>query len=81
MKARNLKRRHDDRTLHRWHFLADLRAEMEYWDDAEDHYFHDDDGEVHDRTCRECDGTGGDRWNDGILPCPACDGQGYEWWK
>ena len=24
---------------------------------------------------------GGDRWNDGILPCPACDGEGYEWWK
>lgn len=28
MKVRMIKRRHDARTLHRWRFLADLRAEM-----------------------------------------------------
>ena len=37
MKVRMIKRRHDARTLHRWRFLADLRAEMLIedwpWDD------------------------------------------------
>lgn len=39
-----------------------------------------DDGDDVDRTCSYCHGTGGDPWNDYILPCPKCDGEGYEWW-
>jgi hypothetical protein len=31
MKLRTLKHHHDARTLHRWRFLADLRAEMAGW--------------------------------------------------
>jgi hypothetical protein len=78
MKLRTLKRRTAASVLCRARILAGY-----HWTDemGEDHYFHDDDGQVHDRTCRQCDGTGGDRWNDGILPCPACDGEGYEWWN
>ena len=78
MNMQQLKRRTAANVLHRARVLASY-----CWHDemGEDHYFHDDDGEVHDRTRRECDGSGGDRWSDGILPCPACDGEGYEWWK
>lgn len=31
-------------------------------------------------TCGHCSGTGGDPWNDGIMPCEHCDGEGYAWW-
>lgn len=48
---------------------------------GEDHYWHDDDGDVRDVTCRICSGTGGDPWNDGITPCEHCDGEGYAWWN
>ena len=41
----------------------------------------DDDGPERDTTCKHCHGTGGDPWNDGILPCEHCDGEGYEWWN
>jgi len=34
-----------------------------------------------DRTCQYCGGTGGDHANDGALPCPYCDGEGYRWWE
>lgn len=40
-----------------------------------------DDGPERDTTCKHCHGTGGDPWNDGILPCEHCDGEGYEWWN
>ena len=33
--------------------------------------------EPYEKTCEYCHGTGEDPWNDGILPCPKCDGQGY----
>lgn len=86
MNMQQLKRRTAARVLYRARIWTRDGWDVFYsdrWtdDDGEDHFFHDDDGEAHDRTCRECDGTGGDRWNDGILPCPACDGEGYEWWK
>ncbi len=38
-------------------------------------------GPERDTTCKHCHGTGGDPWNDGILPCEHCDGEGYEWWN
>ncbi len=34
----------------------------------------DDDDE--DRTCDYCGGHGGDPWNDHILECPMCLGEG-----
>lgn len=34
--------------------------------------------EMHE--CPQCNGTGGNKWDDGITPCPHCDGEGYEWW-
>lgn len=34
-----------------------------------------------DDECPYCHGTGGDPWNDGITPCPECDGEGYLWWQ
>lgn len=39
-----------------------------------------DEQDAGDRACTYCSGTGGDPWNDGILPCPECDGEGYLWW-
>lgn len=32
---------------------------------------HDDAG-----ACPDCDGDGGDKWNDYTLPCPSCGGTG-----
>lgn len=34
-----------------------------------------------DLTCEYCGGDGGDPWNDGVLPCPECHGEGYRWWE
>lgn len=63
---RQIKRRHDARTLHRWRFLADLRAEMSEWPAM------DDDGDETGRACWFCNGDGTDPWNGYILPCPVC---------
>jgi DnaJ-class molecular chaperone len=30
-----------------------------------------------DRTCPECHGDGGDKWNDYTLPCPLCNGERF----
>lgn len=70
MNLRTLKRRHDARTLHRWHFLADLRAELL----IEDWPWEDDD--MPDDACMHCHGDGMDPWNDYMLPCPLCQGEG-----
>ena len=44
-------------------------------------YYDDEDySEPEPPICEHCSGTGGDPWNDGILPCPECDGEGYKWW-
>lgn len=60
----------------RWMADADLDDEPEDgWDED------DDDPFERDRTCLACGGSGGDPWNDGILPCEHCDGEGYEWWQ
>jgi rubredoxin len=40
----------------------------------------DYDDSAESRICSVCNGTGGDRWNDGIMPCPECDGEGYLYW-
>lgn len=29
--------------------------------------------------CPECEGDGGDKWNDYCLPCPTCGGDGRLW--
>ena len=61
-----IKRRHDARTLHRWRFLADLRAEMM----IEDWQWDDD-----DRPSDEClHGDGMDPDCDYLLQCPDCGG-------
>jgi hypothetical protein len=49
--------------------------------ERDDEYWDGDDGPERDTTCKHCHGTGGDPWNDGILPCEHCDGEGYEWWN
>jgi DnaJ-class molecular chaperone len=36
-----------------------------------------DDTDAADRTCPECHGDGGDKWNDYILPCPMCHGERF----
>lgn len=62
-----------------WLSVADLG---EPDDDEADAYFDDsNDPYTRDTTCRHCAGTGGDPWNDGILPCEHCGGEGYEWWQ
>ncbi len=38
----------------------------------------DDREDADDRTCSYCGGDGGDPGNDGVLPCPHCDGQGCQ---
>lgn len=86
MKLRTLKRRHDARTLHRWHFLADLRAEMmiedwqwepcEDWDDDQDEAHCFDCGELHDMCeCHIGDECG--RWRNGRLS-DSCSKAGSE---
>ena len=45
-------------------------------------YDYDEDDEPEQSAmCEHCSGTGGDPWNDGILPCEHCDGEGYKWWQ
>ena len=41
---------------------------------------YDDECEM-DSTCEYCGGSGGDPLDDGITPCPECDGEGYRWWE
>lgn len=82
MNMQQLRRRQAARQLEHSRIWAPDRFDVRYSDrDEEDHYFHDDEGEVHNVTCQFCNGTGGDPWNDGITPCEHCDGEGYEWWK
>lgn len=47
---------------------ADYFAQM----DAEE-------GPDDEATCPECQGDGGDKWNDYCLPCPTCCGDGRLW--
>lgn len=44
------------------------------WGDHEDP--RDEDDYDTDNTCDYCEGTGGDKWCDNILPCPKCGGSG-----
>ena len=84
MSLRQIKRRHDDAAARRLHLgrLAQeyselMHAQAALYDDCDDW----DDEPERDLTCRACCGTGGDPWNDGILPCKECDGEGYQWWN
>lgn len=82
MNMRQLRRRQAARTVRSAAAYTSFATELLFVNElGVETFFHDDDGTVHDRTCRFCDGTGGDRWNDGVLPCEHCDGEGYEWWK
>lgn len=45
-------------------------------DDCTDY---DDDPYHPERDCDYCAGTGGDPWNDYILECPMCLGEGSLW--
>lgn len=47
-------------------------------DDEVDTAFDDED--EGGRICSHCRGTGGDPWNDRVLPCPVCNGEGSLWW-
>lgn len=50
-------------------YYADYYYADDYYADADE-----------DLTCEHCSGTGGDPWDEGILPCEHCDGEGYKWW-
>lgn len=47
--------------------------------EEDDEDYDDFDGEEV-TVCPACNGSGGDPWNDGCLPCEHCDGEGYQWW-
>jgi phytoene dehydrogenase-like protein len=49
-----------------------------YCDGDDAHFDYDEDGGPD--TCPHCAGTGGDPYNDYILPCEYCDGEGVRWW-
>lgn len=52
----------------------DDMARLEWAGDEEDDKHYDD---LTDRTCPECNGSGGDKWNDGVVPCKFCHSAGY----
>lgn len=35
--------------------------------------------EADEALCPDCEGDGGDKWNDYCLPCPTCGGDGRLW--
>lgn len=45
------------------------------WPQDDDDYENFDE----DRTCEYCGGDGGDPWNDYILECPSCLGEGVRY--
>jgi DnaJ-class molecular chaperone len=61
-----------------WPFMSPLADKPDALDVAREQTLdtvdEQDDG---DRVCPECNGDGGDKWNDYILPCPACNGERY----
>ena len=42
--------------------------------------FTDDGDDGYPRTCRACDGDGGDRYSDYLFECEHCGGTGREEW-
>lgn len=38
-----------------------------------------EDGPDDEATCPQCEGDGGDKWNDYALPCQMCGGDGRLW--
>lgn len=57
---------------------ADQREQPAYTPVADFEFYPDDDYDDYDedRTCAYCDGIGGDPWNDYIMECPMCLGEG-----
>lgn len=57
---------------------ADLREQPAHAPTLDPEQYDDGDYEDYDedRTCAYCSGTGGDPWNDYILECPMCLGEG-----
>lgn len=81
MNIRQIRRRHNAATArhiecrtaeqqHSEHMHALYALEDDDWDDDRPH---------EDRTCAYCDGDGGDPWNDYIMECPMCLGEGQRW--
>ena len=52
---------------------AELESRCEYCFEPFDEHF---DCACPGGMCRYCQGTGGDPWNDYILACPECGGDG-----
>lgn len=50
----------------------DFVAEPLEFDDGYDDY-------DEDRTCEYCGGDGGNPWDDFIMECPVCLGEGVRW--
>lgn len=58
------------------------QTEREVMQQAEADYFAQMDAEEgpdDEATCPQCEGDGGDKWNDYALPCPMCGGDGRLW--
>ena len=48
-----------------------------WWEDEIVEYDEEDDVQ---HECDYCHGDGGDPYNDGVIPCPKCHGEGHFWW-
>lgn len=58
----------------------DQREQPTYTPVADFEFYPDDEDDFdEDRTCEYCSGDGGDPWNDYIMECPACLGEGVRW--
>lgn len=48
-------------------------------DDISERQMQDEEQPDDESMCPECNGDGGDKWNDYSLPCPTCGGDGRLW--
>lgn len=48
-------------------------------DDITERQMQDEEQPDDEANCPECEGDGGDKWNDYCLPCPTCGGDGRLW--
>ena len=49
--------------------------------DDDEQFDPDDEPVENGGFCPKCDGSGRNRFDDGLTDCEHCDGEGYEWWK
>ncbi|MEX3929756.1 hypothetical protein AB4Y36_38095 [Paraburkholderia sp. BR10936] len=52
-----------------------------YIDEDEGTYLGDALGGSLRDICPACGGSGGDPYNDGLLPCTRCGGEGWYWYR